>query len=139
MYASTAAICVAIDKLILFSDSQENPLLIDAQSELITARNILENRWNIWNSIFWNGSNAATKRSIRAKLERLAFDALTGVINAGELLNQYSDRFGILDENASLWSETIGCLHNAYRWISETYYYDCFHKQLKLPVVLEST
>jgi hypothetical protein len=138
MYAATASICVAIEKLKQFPGSMDYTLLIEARSELITSRNLLESRWQIWNSIYWKRSNAATKRSIRAKLEGLAFDALTGVINAGKLLNRYVDIIGILDENASLWSEIIHCLHNAYRWISIDYYYDCLGKQLKLSIALQS-
>jgi hypothetical protein len=138
MYAATASICVAIEKLKQFPDGMKEPLLIKARSELEIARNLLESRWQTWNSIYWKFSNAATKRSVRAKLEGLAFDALTGVINAGKLLNRYVDMIGILDENASLWSGIIHCLHNAYRWISESYYYDCLCKQLRLSIVLES-
>ena len=138
MYAATATICVAIDKLKQFPASLDEPLLIEARSELIIARNLLESRWQIWNSIYWQRSNAATKRSVRAKLEGLAFDALAGVANAGKLLNRYVDTVGILDENARLWSEIIHSLHNAYRWISTEYYYDCLCKQLKLSIALES-
>jgi hypothetical protein len=138
MYAATATICVAIDKLKQFPGNMDAPLLIEARSELKIARNLLENRWQIWNSIYWQRSNAATKRSVRAKLEGLAFDALAGVANAGKLLNRYVDTVGILDENARLWSEIIHSLHNAYRWISTDYYYDCLCKQLKLSIALES-
>jgi hypothetical protein len=138
MYAATASISVAIEKLKQFPGSTNSALLIEARSKLITARNLLESRWKIWNSIFWKRSNAATKRSITAKLAGLAFDALTGVINAGKLLNRYVDTVGILYENAPLWSEIIHCLFNAYRWISRDYYYDCLGKQLKLPIALES-
>jgi hypothetical protein len=138
MYAATATICVAIEKLKQFPGSMDDPLLIEARSELAIARNLLESRWQIWNSIYWRRANAATKRSVKAKLEGLAFDALAGVTNAGRLLNRYVDTVGVLDENISLWSEIIRCLHNAYRWISESYYYDCLCKQLKLSIALES-
>ena len=138
MYAATATICVAIEKLDRFPGSMDSTLLIEARSELEIARNLLESRWQIWNSIYWRSSNAATKRSVKAKLEGLAFDALTGVTNAGRLLNRYVDTIGILGENAPLWSEIIHCLHNAYRWISESYYYDCLCKQLKLSIAIES-
>jgi hypothetical protein len=138
MYAATATICVAIEKLKHFPGGMKESLLIEAKSELEIARDLLDSRWQIWNSIYWKLSSAATKRSIRAKLEGLAFDALTGVINAGKLLNRYVDTVGILDKNASIWSEIIHCLHNAYRWISESYSYDCLCKQLRLSIVLES-
>ena len=138
MYAATATICVAIEKLKQFPNGMKEPLLIKAQSELEIARNLLESRWQTWNSIYWRRSNAATKRSVRAKLEGLAFDALAGVTNAGRLLNRYVDTVGILDENAPLWIEIIHCLHNAYRWISDSYYYDCLCKQLKLSIAIGS-
>jgi hypothetical protein len=139
MYAATATICVAIEKLDRLSGSMDSTLLVEARSDLIIARNLLENRWQIWNSIHWRRSNAATKRIVRSKLQGLAFDALAGVTNAGKLLNRYVDTVGILDKNAPLWSEIIHCLHNAYRWISTDYYYDCLGKQLKLSIALEST
>ena len=138
MYAATATISVAIEKLKKFPGGVEEPLLIEAQSNLVIARNLLENRWQIWNSIYWRRSNAATKRSVRARLEGLAFDALAGVTNAGRLLNRYIGMVGILDENAPLWSEIIHCLHNAYRWISDSYYYDCLCKQLNLSIAIGS-
>lgn len=136
MYASTAAIKAAVEKLKMFPGNRENQLLIQARSELTIAANILENRWGIWNSIFWKTSNAATKRTVRAKLEGLAFDALTSVINAGKLLNRYVDELSIADENSYLWCEIIRCLHNAVRWISETYGCTSSCKQLKLPLAI---
>ena len=138
MYAATATISVAIEKLKKFPGGVEEPLLIEARSNLVIARNLLENRWQIWNSIYWRRSNAASKRSVRARLEGLAFDALAGVTNAGRLLNRYIGMVGILDENAPLWSEIIHCLHNAYRWISDSYYYDCLCKQLNLSIAIGS-
>ena len=137
MYAATATICVVIEKLKQFPGGMKEPLLTEARSELTIARNLLESRWQTWNSIYWKLSNAAVCRSVRAKLEGLAFDALTGVIHARKLLNQYVDTIGILDENVSIWSEIIHCLHNAYRWIYESCYYDCLCKQLKLSIILE--
>ena len=68
MYAATATISVAIEKLKQFPGGMKEPLLIEAQSELEIARNLLESRWQTWSSIYWKRSNAATKRSIRAKL-----------------------------------------------------------------------
>jgi hypothetical protein len=138
MYAATATIHVAIDKLDRFPGNMDSTLLIEARSELEIARNLLESRWQIWNSIYWRRANTATKHSVKAKLEGLAFDALAGVTNAGRLLNRYVDTVGVLDEKISLWSEIIHCLDNAYRWISESYYYDCLCKQLKLSIALES-
>jgi hypothetical protein len=45
MYAATATICVAIDKLNQFTGNMDSTLLFEARSELEIARNLLENRW----------------------------------------------------------------------------------------------
>lgn len=46
---------------------------------------------DVWNSIYWNSSNAATQRRVREKLHRLAFDAMTSLLEAAQLYNQFLD------------------------------------------------
>jgi L-rhamnose isomerase len=136
MYASTAAIKSAVEKLGRFPGNRENRLLIQAKSDLMIAHNLMEARWKIWNSIFWNRSNAATKYSVNAQLKGLTFDAQTSLITAGKLLNLYVDRYGISDSNKYLWCEIIRCLHSANRWMLRDYYHDSQCKQLKLPLLI---
>lgn len=45
----------------------------------------------VWNSIYWNNSNVATKNRVRQKLHRLAFDAMTSLLEAAQLYNQFLD------------------------------------------------
>lgn len=63
----------------------------------------------VWNSIYWNNANVATKRRVKEKLHRLAFDAMTSLLEAAQLYNQFLD-YG--DENEL----TI------YNWIGYTAY-----------------
>jgi hypothetical protein len=136
MYAATAGIGAGLQKLEKFPGYQHERVLILAGLELKIAYNLLETRWKIWNSIFWNGSNAATKRSVNAKLESITFDAQTALIKAGILLNRYYDEYGILPKDKYLWSEIISCLNSSDRWIKEEFYFDSRSKQLKLPLTI---
>lgn len=63
----------------------------------------------IWNSIWWNSANTATKNRINEKLNRLAFDAATSLFDAIALFDDYCD---LMDKNSipsSGWAE-LACL-----------------------------
>ena len=137
MYKATAAYGSAIQQLKRFPDSQKSELLIHAGLELTIAYNLMRARWEITNSIFWKTSNAATKRSVRLKVEGMTFDAVSSLLKAGELLNRYFDRYGIPPQSQRLWQETILCLHHAQRWTREDFYLDSTSKQLKLDLKLQ--
>ena len=132
MYPATAGVGSSLQRLERFPDYQHDQLLILAGLEMTIAYNLLEARWKIANSIFWNRSNSKTKFAVRAKLEGIAFDANTSIINAGKLLNEYYDRHGINDRDRFRWSEIIRCLANAHRWLDEEFDFNCHLKQLKL-------
>ena len=93
-------------------------------------------KWEITNSIFWKRSNAATKRSVRAKVEGMTFDATSSLLKAGELLNRYFDRYGIPPQSQRLWQVTIRNLHHAQQWTGEDFRLDSTSKQLKLDIKL---
>lgn len=130
MYPATAAIGAALQKLRQFPCDRDK-LIIDAELELETAYQLMSNRWKIHYSIYWNASNAKVKYTVRAELKGMAFDAKTALANAGNLLNIYTDRYRILDEDISNWCNIIQYLNNANRWMLEDYE-DSNHKQLKL-------
>jgi hypothetical protein len=132
MYPATAGVGSSLQQLARFPDYQNNELLILAGLEMTIAYNLLEARWKIANSIFWNRSNSKTKFAVRAKLEGIAFDANTSIINAGKLLNEYYDQHGINDRDRYNWSEIIRALTNAHRWLDEEFDFNCHLKQLKL-------
>jgi hypothetical protein len=136
MYKSTAAYGSAIQQLKRFPDRHNSELLIHAGLELTIAYNLMRARWEIVNSIFWKTSNAATKRSVRSKVEGMTFDAVSSLINAGNLLDRYMDRHGIPAQYQRSWQETIACLHHAQRWTNEDFQLDSTSKQLKLDIKL---
>jgi hypothetical protein len=137
MYKATAAYGSAIQQLKRLPDRHNSELLIHAGLELTIAYNLMRARWEITNSIFWKTSNAATKRSVRAKVEGMTFDAVSSLLKAGELLNRYFERYGIPTQSQRLWQETILCLHHAQRWTREDFYLDSTSKQLKLDLKLQ--
>lgn len=132
MYSATAGVGSSLQRLERFPDYQNNQLLILAGLEMTIAYNLLEARWKIWHSIWWKRSNSAAKIAVRAKLEGIAFDANTSIINAGRLLNEYYDRHGIDDLNRDAWIEIIRSLTSANRWLKQDFSIDCAAKQLKL-------
>jgi hypothetical protein len=132
MYPATAGVGSSLQRLERFPDYQHNQLLILAGLEMTIAYSLLEARWKIANSIFWKRSNSATKFSVRAKLEGIAYDANTSIVNAGKLLNEYYDRHGIDDLDREAWSQVIRSLTNGHRWLNEEFGIDCTSKQLKI-------
>ena len=137
MYKATAAYGSAIQQLQRLPDRHNSELLIHAGLELAIAYNLMRARWEIINSIFWKTSNAATKRSVRAKVEGMTFDAVSSLLKAGELLNRYFDRYGIPPQSQRVWQELILCLCHAQRWTREDFYLDSTSKQLKLELKLQ--
>jgi hypothetical protein len=132
MYSSTAGVGSSLQYLKKFPDYQSNQLLILAGLEMTIAYELLQARMRIWHSIFWKRSNSATKFAVNKKMEGIAFDAGTSIINAGELLNQYYDRHGIDDIDREAWSQIIMSLINADRWLKEQFGVDCKSKQLNI-------
>jgi hypothetical protein len=132
MYPATAGVGSSLQHLERFPDYQNNDLLILAGLEMTIAYNLLDARWKIWHSIFWKRSNNATKFAVSAKLEGIAFDASTSILNAGKLLNEYYDRHGIDDRDREAWSRIIMSLISADRWLNEQFGVGCTAKQLKI-------
>ncbi len=132
MYPVTAGVGSSLQSLERFPDYQQDQLLILAGLELTIAYNLLEARWKIANCIFWKRSNAATKYSVRAKLDGIAFDANSSIIKAGRLLNRYYDLHGIDERDREAWSQVIRSLTNGHRWLNEEFGIDCTAKQLKI-------
>jgi hypothetical protein len=132
MYSSTAGVGSSLQYLKKFPEYQNNQLLILAGLEMTIAYELLAARQRIWCSIFWKRSNSATKFAVNKKMEGIAFDAGTSIINAGKLLNRYYDQYGIDDLDREAWSQIIMSLINANRWLKEQFGVDCKSKQLKI-------
>jgi hypothetical protein len=134
MYAATAGVGSSLQRLKRFPDYQNNQLLILAGLEMTIAYSLLEARHKIWHSIFWKRSNSATKFAVNKKMEGIAFDAGTSIVNAGKLLDRYYEEHGIDDRDREAWSQIIMSLINADRWLKEQFGNDCDSKQLKIDI-----
>jgi hypothetical protein len=132
MYPAAAGVGSSLQKLKHFPNYQREELLILAGLEMTIAYELLEARRRIWSSIFWQNSNAATKFAVNKKMEGIAFDAGTSIINAGKLLDQYYDQNKIQEADRAAWSEIIMSLISADRWLKEQFGNDANCKQLKI-------
>ena len=131
MYGSTANLAIASQKLSEYPI--KHPLLIDAALELTVAVSLTEAHYQTKNSIFWKRSSNATKKRVREKLNHLAFDAYTSLEQAGKLLNQYVDEFGVTSE-VETWREMMGCLVRARAYMQSENAHEIHRKQLILPL-----
>jgi hypothetical protein len=134
MYRFTAAIGSSVQNLQRFPNILTSELLCNALLELTVAYELLNARWRIENSIFWNTSRASTRFSIREKIEGMSFDAATSLLDAAKILDEYYDNNHISNENKQLWGEIIQAKDSADRWIKEDYFYEVEGKQLNLPI-----
>ncbi|PSB47467.1 hypothetical protein [Chamaesiphon polymorphus] len=132
MYSSTAGVGSSLQRLKRFPDYQHNQLLILAGIEMTIAYELLETRYKIWHSIYWKRSNAATKFAVNKKMEGIAFDAGTSIIEAGRLLDRYYDEYGVDEHDRNNWAEIIRSLISANRWLKEQFGKDCDFKQLTI-------
>ena len=82
-------------------------LLISMKLELTLFISYAEAYGKVFNSIFWNGSNTATKNRVKAKLNRLAFDAVTSFVDAANLFNEYCDEMEKKQITPPRWAESV--------------------------------
>ena len=131
MSASTANLAVASQKLSEYPI--KHPLLIDAALEITEAVSLMESHLSVRNSIYWKRSSNATKKRVKEKLNHLAFDAYASLQQAGKLLNQYVDEFGVTSE-VDTWREMMGCLVRAKTYMQTENAHEIYSKQLVLPL-----
>ncbi len=82
-------------------------LLISMKLELTLFVSYAEAYSKVFNSIFWNGSNTATKNRVRAKLNRLAFDAVTSFLDAANLFDEYCSEMEKKQIAPPRWAESV--------------------------------
>lgn len=82
-------------------------LLISMKLELTLFISYAEAYGKVFNSIFWNSSNNATKKRVKAKLNRLAFDAVTSFVDAANLFNEYCDEMEKKQITPPRWAESV--------------------------------
>lgn len=72
----------------------EHELLADIKLHLTVAIALSKAYIEIENSIYWNDASTATKKRVREKLNRLAFDIKTSVLDAMKAHDSYCDLMG---------------------------------------------
>jgi hypothetical protein len=82
-------------------------LLVSMKLELTLFISYAEAYGKVFNSIFWNGSNTATKNRVKAKLNRLAFDAVSSFIDATNLFNEYCSEMDKQQIIPPRWAESV--------------------------------
>ena len=85
----------------------DHELLVSMKLELTLFVSSAETYDKVFNSIFWNGSNTATKNRVKAKLNRLAFDAVTSFVDAANLFNEYCDEMERKQIAPPRWAESV--------------------------------
>lgn len=85
------------------------------------------------NSIYWNNANTVTKTRIRAKLNRLAFDAADSFWKAVKLFNQYCDEMDKMQVPPPRWTDSISPeLHRVLRYLEQYHSHQINSIQLEL-------
>lgn len=82
-------------------------LLISMKLELTLFVSYADAYHKVSDSIWWNSSNTATKNRVKAKLNRLAFDAVTSFVDAANLFNEYCDEMEKNQITPPRWAESV--------------------------------
>lgn len=108
-------------------------LLVSMKLELTLFISYAEAYGKVFNSIFWNGSNAATKNRVKAKLNKLAFDAVTSFVDATNLFNEYCNEMDQQQIVPPRWAESVSpSLNTAMEYLEKHHRHQINSIQLSL-------
>lgn len=108
-------------------------LLVSMKLELTLFTSYADAYHKVANSIYWNDSNAATKSRIRAKLNRLAYDAMDSFWEAVKLFNQYCDEMDTKQIPPPQWTIAVApLLNSALRYLEKYHNHQINSIQLTL-------
>jgi hypothetical protein len=126
---------VAAKEIKLLKENQANRLLTIAYRELIIGSDLMEQRYKLWNSIWWNRSKVGVKRDIESKMSKVTFDAKTAYMAAKSAFNEFMSEVQIsetVEVNRLLKIHT--CLYSVGEWFIK---YSADRHQLRLEILLE--
>jgi hypothetical protein len=126
---------VAAKEIELLKENKANELLGIAQKQLKTGSELMERRYQIWNSIWWNRSRVGVKRDIESKMSRVTFDAKTAYLTAKVAFDEFMSEVQIsqtVEVNRLLKIHT--CLYSVGEWFLK---YSADRHQLRLEILLE--
>lgn len=108
-------------------------LLISMKLELTLFVSYAEAYHKVSDSIWWNSSNNATKKRVKAKLNKLAFDAMTSFVDAANLFNEYCDEMEKKQIAPPRWAESVTPnLNTAMEYLEEHHRHQINSIQLSL-------
>ncbi len=126
---------VAAKEIKLLKENQGNELLMIAHRELIIGSELMDRRYKLWNSIWWNRSKVGVKRDIESKMSRVTFDAKTTYFTAKLAFDEFMSEVQIseiVEVNRLLKIHT--CLYSVGGWFIK---YSADRHQLRLEILLE--
>jgi hypothetical protein len=134
-YDCGAGMVVAAKQIKLLKENQTNELLAIAHRELVIGSELMDRRYKLWNSIWWNRSKVGVKRDIESKMSRVTFDAKTSYLTAKAAFNEFMSEVQIsetVEVNRLL--EIHICLYSVGEWFIK---YSADRHQLRLEMLLE--
>jgi hypothetical protein len=134
-YDCGAGMFVAAKEIKLLKENQTNELLVIAHRELKIGSELMEQRYQLWHSIWWCRSRVAIKREIRSKMSRVTFDAKTAYLTAKSAFDEFMSEVQIsetVEVNKLLKIHT--CLYSVGEWFVK---YSADRHQLRLEILLE--
>lgn len=84
------------------------------------------------NSIYWNGSDNSTKKRVREKLNNLAYDAFSSLLDAADYINKYVEEIRDKEEPPVWWTDMTISLTLAHDRFKEEHRREIGARQLKL-------
>ena len=126
---------VAAKEIELLKENQTNKLLAIAHRELTLGSELMNRRYQLWNSIWWNRSRVGVKRDIESKMSRVTFDAKTAYLMAKSAFDEFMSEVQIsetVEVNRLLKIHT--CLYSVGEWFIK---YSADRHQLRLEILLE--
>ncbi|MBE9117207.1 hypothetical protein IQ249_15005 [Lusitaniella coriacea LEGE 07157] len=88
IWSPLACAKTTIEKLDLDYDSQ---ILTTLHERVSRGAELAQNYYQTWHSIFWNGSNAATKKRVNDALARIAWKVADLIFEGLDLFNRFCD------------------------------------------------
>jgi hypothetical protein len=135
-YDCGAGMFVAAKEIKLLKENQTNELLVIAHRELKIGSELMEQRYQLWHSIWWCRSRVGVKRDIESKMSRVTFDAKTAYLTAKAAFDEFMAEIQIsetVEVNRLL--EIHICFYSVGEWFIN-YYAD--RHQLRLEILLDA-
>lgn len=109
----------------------EHELLADIKLHLTAAIALSKAYREVDDSIWWNDASAATKKRVKERLNRLAFDIKSSILDALEAHDSYCDLMG--EKPCPIWFEKMSYdIREALKVLDKEHGHEADYIQLKL-------